>query len=189
MSSSRDVATGAAHLDGLRGHILAAPRTWAGVRTWVPAPGVRAVVVVVLEITGEIGAQGREAGHQGPRERGPVALLQDGLMDALHAAIALGPTGADARGADAGVGKRLGEGSAGELAGVVGADALEVPAVAGQVRCSLLGEGRGMARGGVSRGVAERGPGVAGGDIEGGVLLAAPAGAGQLADVETIQLH
>ena len=56
------------------------------------------------------------------------------------------------------------------LAGVVGADALELPAVAGQVRGDLRGEGCGMARGGIARGVVECGPGVAGGDIDGGVL-------------------
>ena len=103
------------------------------------APGVRTVAVVLLEIPGEIGVQGREAGHQRPRERGPIALLQGGLMDALDAAVALGPTGADAHVAAAGVGKRLGKGDAGELIGVVGADAGEPPAAAGQVRGDLLG--------------------------------------------------
>ena len=78
-------------------------------------------MVVVLEIAPEIGAQGREAGHRGAREGGAIALLQDGLVDALDAAVALGPAGPDAGVADAGVGKRLGEGGAGELAGVVGA--------------------------------------------------------------------
>ena len=46
-----------------------------------------------------------------------------------------------------------------------------------------------MAGRGIARGVVEGGPGVAGGDIKGGVLPGAPAGPGQLADMETVQLH
>ncbi len=112
------------------------------------APGVGAVVVVALEILRQIPAEGRKAGDQGTGEGGAEALLEDGLVDTLDAAVALGPARADPRVADAGVGQSLPEDGAGELAGVVGADALEQPAVAGQVRGDLLGEGRGVARGG-----------------------------------------
>ena len=100
---------------------------------------MRAVVVVVLEILRQISAEGREAGDQGAREGGAVALLQDGLVDALDTAVALGATGADARVTHARAVQRLGEGGAGELTGVVGADAGEPPAVAGQVGGDLLG--------------------------------------------------
>ena len=54
-------------------------------------------MVVVLEIAPEIGAQGREAEYRGAREGGAIALLQDGLVDALDAAVAPGPAGTDAR--------------------------------------------------------------------------------------------
>ena len=78
-------------------------------------------------------------GDEGAREGGAVALLQDGLVDALDTAVALGATGADARVAHAGAAQCCGEGGAGELPGVVRADALEPPAVTGQVRGDLLG--------------------------------------------------
>ena len=61
--------------------------------------------------------------------------------------------------------------------------------MAGQVRGDLLGKGGGLAGRGMARGVVAGGPGVAGGDINCGVRPGAPAGAGQLADVETVQLH
>lgn len=71
--------------------------------------------------------------------KGAETLLQDGLVDAPDAAVALGPTGADAGVAHARAVHGLGEGGAGELSGVVSAEAGEPPAVAGQVRGDLLG--------------------------------------------------
>ena len=61
------------------------------------AAGVGPIVVVVTEILGQIAAEGREAGDQGAGEGGAVALLEDGLVDALDAAVALGAPGADTR--------------------------------------------------------------------------------------------
>ena len=109
-----------AHPSVRGGHILA-------------APGVRAVVVVVLEIALQIGAQGRETGDQGAREGGAVALLQDGMVYALAAAVALEAAGRDAGVAHAGLVQGVGESGAAELAGVVGADPLEPPTMARQV--------------------------------------------------------
>lgn len=68
---------------------------------------------------------------QGTGERGAVALREDGLVDAPNAAVAPGPARADPRVPHAGVSEGLPEGGAIELAGVVGADALERPAMAG----------------------------------------------------------
>ena len=65
LASSRDVAPGAANLDGLCGHIWAAPKDLGRRATSGASAGVRAIVVVVLEVRRQVGAQGREAGDQG----------------------------------------------------------------------------------------------------------------------------
>ena len=123
------------------------------------------------------------------REGGAIALLQDGLVDALDAAVALGATGGDAGVADAGLVQGSGEGAAGELAGVVGSHAVEPPAVAGQAGDDVLNQRGGVVGGGIVGGVMEAGPAIAGGHINGGVVPGAPAGASQLTDVEAVQLH
>ena len=89
-SSSQDEARGWTHLGGC---MLAAPKTWAGVRPL----GVGAVVDIVPEVVGRIGGRGREAGDEGAGEPGAATLRQAGLAHALDSAIAPGPAGADGR--------------------------------------------------------------------------------------------
>ena len=59
---------------------------------------MRAVVIAVLQVAGQIAAQGRDAADQGAGEAGSRALLHYGRVDALDAPIALGPAWAQVRG-------------------------------------------------------------------------------------------
>jgi hypothetical protein len=59
------------------------------------APGVGAVVVVVDEVGVEVLCEGGGLGDQRAGERRAPALFADGALDALDAAVAVGPAGAD----------------------------------------------------------------------------------------------
>jgi hypothetical protein len=56
---------------------------------------VGAVVVVVDEVFVEVAGEGGLLGDQRPGERGAPALFEDGELDALDAAVAVGASGAD----------------------------------------------------------------------------------------------
>jgi hypothetical protein len=59
------------------------------------AAGVGAVVVVVVEVAGELAFEAVEADLEEAGEGGPPALLEDGAMEPLDVAVGLWPAGAD----------------------------------------------------------------------------------------------
>ena len=59
------------------------------------APGVGAIVVVVDEVLVEVAGEGGFLGDQRSGERGAPALFEDGQLDALDAAVAVGASGVD----------------------------------------------------------------------------------------------
>jgi hypothetical protein len=56
---------------------------------------VGAVEVVVVEVLVEVALEGRHLRHRRAREGGPPALLQDGQLEALDAAVRVEPAGLD----------------------------------------------------------------------------------------------
>ena len=57
--------------------------------------GVGALEVVAVEVLDQVTLEGGDLGDQGAGEAGPPALLEDGPLDSLDAAVRLGPAGMD----------------------------------------------------------------------------------------------
>ena len=155
-----------------------------------PALGDAAVVgavgVVDGEVFGQVSAKAAVADVEVAGEAGSPAFVEDGLVEALHVAVGLGPAGTDAGVTCAQAGEGRVEAFL-ELVAVVGEDAFELPACAGEVlgdaasqltglRCDWLAGGAGD----------EVGPGVGGVAVDRGDLPDRVLGATQPTDEEAV---
>jgi len=149
---------------------------------------VGAIGVVVGEVLVEVALEGGHLGHQRAGEGGPPALLEDGQLQPLDAAVRVGSAGLD----EALAGTELVDGVAellgAELRAIVCADLAQAPAGRLEFAGDAVEELAGVAGPGVALRGAELRPGKRRGDVDRGVLPAGAFGAGEPADVEAVEL-
>src|SRR6266567_7547845 len=104
-----------------------------GDSTEVASAGVSTLVVVITEVSLEVSLKGGVARHQSAGEGRPPTLLEDGPMDSLHSAIGLRSTGANEALLSADSSGSACKWLGAELAAVVGAHGLQLPARSSQV--------------------------------------------------------
>jgi hypothetical protein len=96
--------------------------------------GVGALDVVVGDVLDQVALERGHLGDQGAGEAGSPALLEDGRLDSLDAAVGLRPAGPDEALLGAGGFHGLAELLVAELRAVVGGDRLQLPSGGGQLR-------------------------------------------------------
>ena len=104
---------------------------------------VFAVVVVVVQVAGEVASQAAEADLEVAREGGPPAFFEDRAVQSFDVAVGLRAAGADLGVPDAG-GQSGAEGVAAELVAVVGEHAFELPARVLELGGDAAGERGGL---------------------------------------------
>jgi hypothetical protein len=109
------------------------PWSWPSERWTLPRSDnaeklvVGAVVVVIVEVVGEVAAQAGDGDAEVAGERGPPAFFENQPLQRFDVAVGLGATGADAGDADRVHGDRAAEALGAEFHAIVREDALELP--------------------------------------------------------------
>src|ERR1700730_3168202 len=121
---------------------------------------VRAVGVVDVQLANQVALEAGVLGRQVAGESRLPAFLQQGLLDALHAAVGGGATGADVDVLDAELSQGPVELLGSVLGSVVSHRSLQLPAALGELLGDSLGQGRGPVGRRVLGSDVELGPGV-----------------------------